>query len=286
MINLQMRNSKLLLTVGFVISFAAGVFVWQRFVTARLEAENLQLREAAKQAVALSEENARLANERIDPDELKRLRDGQAELLRLRGQVAQLRRETEDAKAAAAMAARARSKSTAEQPQLGESPVESFTNNVTASVGWNHTLATGGWRLASGNRLFVFLKPVPITDANTVLVQGKIAEVPEHLLSQLGLEGFKTDGQENTGNIFSPEQSERLAKALEQTEGVKLLSAPRVGALSGQQALISVTKAHSLPTGESYTTGPTINVVPTIAPDRQTVELVVGAKLDLPRARP
>jgi hypothetical protein len=281
-----MKHPKLFLAVAFLAGFAVGVVVWQRFVADRLAAENLALRDQVKQMAALTEENAQLRGEQIDPGELKRLRDGQAELLRLRGQAAQLRRETQEAKAAAATAARAGTQSAAEQPQSAESPVESFTNNVTASVGWNHTLATGGWRSPTGNRLFVFLKPAPGTDANTVLVQGKIAEVPEHLLSQLGLEGFKTDGPENAGNVFTPEQSEQLANALEKTEGVKLLGAPRVITQSGQPASVSIAEAHSLPTGERYTTGPTINLVPTIAPDKQTVELVVGAKLDLPRARP
>jgi len=81
----------MLLAISFLAGFGGGVLVWQQFVTSRLAVENQQLREEANKVAGLSEENARFASKRIDPEELKWLRDGQAELLRLRGQVSQLR---------------------------------------------------------------------------------------------------------------------------------------------------------------------------------------------------
>lgn len=285
MINLQMRNSKLLLTVGLVTGFAAGVFVWQRFVTARLATENLQLREAAKQAVALSEENARLANERIDPGELKRLRDGQAELLRLRGQMGQLRRGLQTAQAAAAKAATAQASSISPVNQeTNELPVDTFTANVTAIVGWKQMVVTGGWKLSSGKRAFVLLQPQDM-GGNAVQLESRVFDVPDDLLAGLGLDHLRASDQAVTdGGILSAEDALALVKKLQKLDGVDLLAAPRVTTLTGQQAQISVTESHSLPSGQTYTTGPTINVVPTIGADQQTVELVVGVQWNLGRA--
>jgi hypothetical protein len=63
-----------------------------------------------------------------------------------------------------------------------------------------------------------------------------------------------------------------------------MLAAPRVTTLTGQQAQISLTESHALPSGQTYTTGPTIDVLPTIVADKQTLELVVGVQLNLGRA--
>lgn len=285
MINLQMRNSKLLLTVGFVISFAAGVFVWLRFVTERLEAENLQLREAAKQSVDLAEENARLANEGIDPGELKRLRDGQAELLRLRGQMGQLRRELQTAQAAAVKAATAPAASISPVNQeTNELPVDTFTANVTATVGWKQMLVTGGWQLPWGKRGFVLLQPQD-AGGNSVRLESRVFDVPDDLLPGLGLDQFRTSDQATSGNgILSVEEALDLVKKLQTLDGVDLLTAPQVITQNGRKAQISVAESHSLPSGQTYTTGPTIDVVPTIGADQQTVELVVGVQLNFERS--
>ena len=129
-----MKNPKTLLVLGFLAGFGVGVLVWQQFVTARLATENQQLREEVKKVAALTNENARLAIERIDPAELKRLREGQSELPRLRGQVSQLRRDVQEAKAAAIAAARVPPPSATTNSEPDELPVETFTANVTASV--------------------------------------------------------------------------------------------------------------------------------------------------------
>jgi hypothetical protein len=285
MINPQMKNSKLLLTVGFVIGFAAGVFVWQRFVTARLEAENLHLRDAAKKSAGLAEENARLANERIDPDELKRLRDGQADLLRLRGQMGQLRRELQTAQAAAAKAVTAPAESISPVNQeTNELPVDTFTANVTATIGWKQMLVTGGWQLPSGKRGFVLLQP-HVSEDGSVRVESRIFDVPDDLLAGLGLDQLRARDQAVVdGGILSVEDALALVKKLQKLEGVDLLTAPQVTTLNGRQAQISVTESHSLPSGQTYTTGPIIDVVPTIGADKQTVELVLGVQLNLGRA--
>ncbi|MSU58640.1 MAG: hypothetical protein EXS35_10765 [Pedosphaera sp.] len=288
-----MRKSVFLLVVGFVAGFAAGVFVWQRAVVGKLESENQQLSGDAKKLAALTEENTRLAGERVDPAELKRLREGQAELLRLRGQVPQLRRELQAAKAEAAAAAALKSAAqfAEAKPETNDPPVDKFTVEVTAQVGWHMAVVTGGWRLPSGKRGFIFLQPTDMGDG-TVHVQSHVVALPENLVASLGLEQLKSDGKTSNGSrIFTAEQIQRLIKGLQKPEGSEILegegeilSAPRVVVLSGNRAQIGVTQVHTLPSGQTYTTGPVIDVTPTIATDKQTVELVVGGQVNLPRA--
>lgn len=281
-----MKSPKVLIAIGFVAGFGVGVFVWQQFVTARLAAENQQLREEVKMVAVLTDENVRLTSERIDPAELKRLRDGQAELLRLRGQVSQLRREAQDAKAAAAKAAQQMAAQTPPTAQpTNDLPVEIFTANATANVGWGMAVVTGGWRLPSGKRGFVLLQPSDAGDSS-VLVNSRIVELPENLLASFGLDALKADGNAGRGNgILSAEQLQDLLKRLEKTEGVEVLMAPRVTTPSGRQAQVQAVDHHALPSGQTYTTGQIIEVTPTIAADKQSVELVVGAQLNLPRVK-
>jgi hypothetical protein len=273
-----MQKPGLLLAVGFAAGFAAGALVWHFAVAAQLRFETRQLREAANQADSLRAENARLTREAVDPTELKRLRDNQTELLRLRAQATQLRQEANDARAAAARAAM---RATPASVPADEPPVISYTNQVKARVAWNHTLATGGWRLPSGNRAFLFLKPSPANDGKVVNLRSQIVEVPDASLTSLGLAGFTgTDGEIS---VFTPEQSQRLGRTLEQVEGATVLAAPELTTLAGRQAQIQMTETHSLPTGGSYTTGPVVDVVPHVAPDGQAVDLQVSVNLDLPR---
>lgn len=281
-----MKNKTFLLVIGFLTGLAVGVFVWQKLVTAKLASENQQLREEAKKVAALTDENARLASEHVDPAELKRLRDGQTELIRLRGQAGQLRREAQEAKAAATRTAQQAAAQTPPTNQpTNDLPVETFTANVTANVSWGMAVVTGGWRLPSGKRGFVILQPSDPGDGS-VLVMSRIVELPENLLAGFGLDSLKADGNAGRGSgILTVEQLQDLLKRLEKTEGVALHNAPQVTTPSGRQAQVQAVELHTTPSGQTYTTGQVIDVTPTIAADKQTVELVVGAQLNLPRTQ-
>ena len=279
-----MKIPKTLLLFGFLAGFGAGVLVWQQFVTARLAAENQQLRVEAQKAVALTGENTRLASERIDPEELRRLREGQSELPRLRGQVSQLRRDVQEAKAAAIAAARVPPPSATTNSEPDELPVETFTANVTASVGWNGTLVTGGWKSSSGKRVLVLLNPSPGTGENQVTVQSRFVELTEDQLVKLGLDSLKSESPTTTGaSVLSAQQTGDFIAYLKKEEGIVLLNAPRVTCLSGNQAQVQAVDNHTSPSGRAYTTGQTIDVIPTIAPDNQTVGLTVVARSILQR---
>jgi hypothetical protein len=284
-----MKSKTLLLVLGFLAGFGVGVFVWQKFVATKLATENQQLRAEAGKVAALSDENARLASERVDPAELKRLREGQAELIRLRGQAGQLRREAQEAKTAAAASARAVAQASAAAPTAqptNEVSVTTYTANAVVRVGWQMAAATGGWQLPSGKRGFVLLMPSDPGDGS-VNIRSLVVQVPENLLASAGLDGLKADGNagKGSGNL-TPEQLQVLTSSFRKKEGVEITGGPNISVLSGNQGQITDTVPFTLPSGQTYNTGTAIEVTPTITPDKQGVEIVVGAQVNLPRTQP
>ena len=279
----SMKKSLLIFLAGLVLGAGLGVLVWHKRFVGPLSDENVSLREESKAAAALRLENARLAAERVDPDELKRLREGQTELLRLRGQAARLKRDADEARATAS-----RTTSPTQQTPTDastDSPVETYTAKVSGTVGKGQSLVTGGWKTETGKRVFMVMLPSPNESDNTVLVRAQIVEVPDQFVASLGLDGLKTDGAASTGNgIFSAEDTAKLLANLKSQEGVTILSAPQVITASGMQARVSVTESRELPGGKSYSTGPVVSLTPTLSGNRQQVDLVVDAQLNLPKS--
>ena len=62
-----------------------------------------------------------------------------------------------------------------------------------------------------------------------------------------------------------------------------MLAAPRVVSLSGRQAQIKVVETTMMPTGESFETGPVLDLVPTVAADGRSVDMRVSAQMRLRR---
>lgn len=279
-------KSKLLLVAVLLVGLVAGI-IWQQSAINKLKAENEQLREKSNQTDALLAENERLSQDRIDPAELQRLRDNQSELIRLRGQVSQLKRQVQDATTAATTPAKTTQESVATKTEWSDLPVQTFMANVNASVGWNQSLVTGGWKMPSGKRALVFVQPMQESEANQVTVRTRIVAMPENMLSALGFDSLKTDDRLSMrGKTYSAAQTENMFKSLEQTDGVDLVSAPVVTTLSGRQAQVRITEFHTTSSGQNYTTGPTIDIIPTVAADGQTVELIVSAQINYPKAQP
>jgi predicted RecA/RadA family phage recombinase len=269
---------RFLLMVVLLAGFVGGI-LWQQSAISRLKAENEQHREKSKQVDSLLAENERLSQEKIDPAELQRLRGSQSELLRLRGQVSLLKREVQEAKTAATALVGTVPQPAATNDEQGELPIQTYVANANASVGWNQALVTGGWKTPSGKRALVLVQPEPGTDANTVTVQTRMVELPENLLSAMGFDSLKTDNRLNArGSALSAEQVQNLVKTLEATDGVDLITAPVVTTLSGRQAQVSLTADHQTASGQHYQVGPTVDIIPTVAADGKTVELVVSAQ--------
>lgn len=277
-----MKNIGLLL-IGLLLVAVGGLLVWQHNIIHRLQTENASLRQATSELQALRDENARQSQGRIDPAELERLRAGQLELARLRGQVAQLRRQASEV--AGKRPAPLFNTPPAATTETAAAPVETFTATTRVAVPWKQTLVTGGWTLPSGKRALVFIQPNPVEGDQTgqVDLQARIVEMPDATFTQLGLVGLKSGDKQSTASaLLTAEQAAVLIKALEQTEGVNVISAPRVTTLNGRQAQVKVVDMKTAPSGEQYEVGPSIDLVPQISADRASVELSVSAHLSLP----
>lgn len=261
--------------LGVVAFLQNGSIERQRVEAGRLRVQLTDLE-------SLRAENERLQKERVDPAELKRLRDGQAELVRLRGQTTQLRREAQEAnsaavraQAAAQAAASAAAAATPTTAPTNALPPATYTASARLNVGWRTAAATGGWVLPSGKRGYVVVMPSDPGDGN-VNVRALVFQVPEELLARAGLDGLKADGNAATGSgALTQEQLQVLTSSYRKKEGVELINAPQVSVASGNQAQVSVPES-----------GLAIDVTPTITPDKQGVDIVVGAQLNLPRTQP
>ena len=236
-----------------------------------------------KDAEAMRAENTKLAGERVDPAELSRLRDGQTELLRLRGQVSQLRQRLNEA----AKGIPNRNDTTTDSTTNDLSPqslVDTYTSKAVAKVAWQQTAVTGGWKLPSGNRGFVLLQPMPDSNSGAVVVRAQILEIPENLMPTLS--DLKAEERESNGfGVLSNEQTRSLLASVGKTDGATILAAPQVTTLSGRQAQIQVIEMFNGQNGQSYFTGPIVEVTPTISPDNQTVEIAVETKLNVRKLR-
>jgi hypothetical protein len=268
-----------------VVLCIVGLFQYRAM--RELKAAGARLRAQLDDARALMDAHqARVAEQPRDA-ELERAE--QAELNRLRGQVAELRREIKAAQASAKAQSTAASAST---NQPASELVHRFAANIEMTVPPEQTLVTGGWKLPSGKHGLFFIEPVAVdavgnrvgdaSSANQVVVQARIVELPEETLARYGLTALKNDAVETGGKMLlgQPELKE-LFSALEQEPEVSVVAAPRVITLSGRQAQIKIADAHTTHTGEFYETGPVLDIVPSIAADGRSIDLRLSAEMRL-----
>jgi len=280
-----MTKGRLVISIT-LMSVTAGVLIFsQARQIERLEMEKISWGETVGETYRLREENRKLAQSQPDATELQRLQAGQAELLRLRNEVAQLRRELKDKQLAAAKpvtVAKEASLTTSDPPV---SPVDTYVAQTRATVGWQQTLITGGWMLPSGKRALVLVQPQRVENSSKEIgVQTRIIELPDTVLSQVGLQGLASENKQSSAQaILTREGADALLQGLEKASGVELLSAPTITTLDGRQAQIKVAnEVQNAGSGETYETGPLIDIVPWISPDGTSVELSVIAHLRLP----
>ena len=273
-----------LILAGFVLAGFALLLFFQQRAFQDLARQNAILRTKAAEAELARAEAAPAALAPEDSSELQRLRASQPELLKLRGEVAQLRRQLQELQAASGGSIPV-SPDTPTAPEQPASPIETYAARVHASVAWGQTLATGGWLLASGKRGVVLIQPELAGAAGQpgqLVLQTRIVEMPEEVFDQVGLNGLKSDGKQSSAQtILNPEQAEGLVKALGRTVGVDLLSAPKISTLDGRPAQLKVADTRVI-SGKTYESGPVVDIVPQISPDGNSVDLSVLAQLRLP----
>jgi hypothetical protein len=266
-----------------VLAGLLGVILQQQLGLSRLRDEREVLQAQAAEQAALREEAERQAKAQADSPELQRLRADRDELLRLRNEVTQLRRQLAEATARRAASLKANSTTSVEQ---ASAPVQTFTATVGATIGWRSTLVMGGWPTQPGKRSVFLVQPELAGEAKqsgSILVKTRILEMPDEVFAQMGLDGLRTEGRLSSSHVvLTPEQTEAIVKALETTAGVDVLSAPRVLTSNGVAARVSIGDTKTSPSGESYQTGPSLEVLPTVSADPANVRLDVSAQLRLP----
>ena len=274
-----MKKLSVTLCVVLVVALA-GVLFWQYQSLQGLRAENAKLEAAAAELDLLKDEAEQLRKGQSGAAEIEKARQAQAELLRLRGEVSQLREQLKkerDARSAAEKKASA--------PAVAEetaSPVETYTATLRATLAPQQTLVTGGWKLPNGNRAIVMLEP-SLTgnpgEPTQVTVQARFAEMPEEVLEKIGLASMKSQSKESTAqSVLEPGQSQSLRDQLEATQGVNLLSAPKITTLDGRQAQIKAVSARTI--GEKqYELGPVVDIVPRVSADGRSIDMTVIAQM-------
>jgi len=273
---------KTTITATAGLAAAIAVFLQQQRV-AELRTANESLQAQLRTAEAASVEQAsrfQAANPQRDAE----ARQIQSELLRLRGEVSQLRQRLKDEQAARRSAPTNQTDAVVLGELPPEVPVVNYEATVTSRIGLDQTLAIGGWLLPTGNRCVVFVMPKvnQVDGGTTVDIQTRFIELPEDAFVTLGLDGLKADGQRSSSQlIMDAGPVEAILEKLKQWQGVNLLSAPRITSANGRQARISMENTRTVD-GVTFKAGPSVDVVPTIAADGSSIDLTVVAQLRQP----
>ena len=277
-----MNRTKLLAVGGLLLLAMSGLIFWQQQTLRREQMENSRLRARMAELEAARDENASAQQPPVDLVEQERGRKALAELARLRGEFAKLKQQLDDARRAAAAAAKTVPAAPVEPPIA---PVETYTATVRATLATRQTLVTGGWITREGRRSLVFVEPEfgGSADLNgQVLLRTRIVEMPDSAFASLGLDALKSEGKQSSRQtILAPEQAAALVKTLEGTAGVDILSAPMITTADGRQAQVKVADVRTAPSGEAFETGPMIDIVPHLSADRASVDLNITAQLRL-----
>ena len=202
-------------TAVLAIAAATGIatVVIQHLDAAKLRAENRGLLEQNQILAQLQSENERLSNIVAHPDQSSLSRAQFMELMRLRGEIGQLRVGLR-----AALAAKSATGDHQIPPSVKnetpDDPSQPFTATLTAHVENGEALLTGGWSTAPGKRTFILMTPA-IKEAGRVFVGTYTIEIPEEQLGQFGMDQFKADGRDSSiQNVLNQADSETLLQAL------------------------------------------------------------------------
>ena len=279
-----MTKLKLLTFAALLLACVAGLLFWQQQNIRQLRADNARLLANAAETDSLREEVLRLRQTQPDATELERLRQAQLELLRLRGEASQLRRQLREAQQARRTPPATVPSPASASTEKTAPPVETFSVTVHASLTSKQTLVTGGWIVPGGKRAVVLIEPTIGTGtdlAGQIAIQARFVELSEEALAKVGLGGLKSDGKESSSQtVLGPEQTALLIASLENTQGVSVLSAPKISTLDGRQAQIKCVNVRTV-AGEATELGPVVDVVPRLSPDGASVDLSVVAQLRL-----
>jgi hypothetical protein len=112
-----------------------------------------------------------------------------------------------------------------------------------------------------------------------VLLETRVAEMSHERMATLVKAGFPAVADPKNFSLKMERQTAAaVLRLLEESEGVDVLTAPRVTTLDGREARVSVTDELALPDGTSLPLGLEVGFVPTVLPDKETIHLKVDVK--------
>ena len=164
-------------------------------------------------------------------------------------------------------------------------PVITFQAKVAVHIPPQQSLLTGGWPTREGMCTVLLVTPEVLPDNSSpkqVLCQAKWIEAPEAVLTRLMGEFATSSTESAVRRVLTEAQTRELLSTLEQTQGVNLLSSPRVSNLAGTPAQISTTQTKEI-AGQNFDIGNTVDLLSRIGADGAGIDLDVTARLCLPR---
>lgn len=269
------RSRIIAITAACVLALAILVILQQHNAARALRAELAAMRAQSAETARLQTEVERLRGAEA---EARRLREENRELPRLRGDAARLRRELLAAtnQSARPMPTHA---GVSGPGVVSQTNSANFTGTARASLAPGQTLVMGGWSMEPGKRTLALFTPDASAagQAGAVVIGGMFVQIPDTMMSGPGWERFQAVMNEATGHgIFDAEQTKKFVEVLQTTEGVDILSSPKVATTSGQAGSISI--------GDANGSGLSTTLTPVLAADGQTVDLTVSNSLRLPPA--
>ncbi|HVV71002.1 MAG TPA: sigma-70 family RNA polymerase sigma factor [Verrucomicrobiae bacterium] len=276
--------TKLKMAAAFIIAGLGTALLVQHQSIRRAEAENAALGRRLEELRAANQAAQAAANKN-QPEPTRR---AESELMRLRGEVTTLRRELQS------VASRGLSTNSAQNepgPNTAPGRPNTLHANIRTEIPDGQTLLTGGWSTGSGSRVFVLATPtVLLPDGNAahgdpagkqVNVKTRVLEVPDTLLTRVGLGALTVEGDESSSyNVLARDQLQRLLNELAAAGGTKVLSESSVTTLDARQAEIQTVDDKA--NGATENLSHTINVLPVISSDKSAIELTLDAGLTKP----
>ncbi len=270
---------KIAISTTLVIAVGTGLYEAHRVST--LQKELQTLRSQNDSASRQNQKPGESSLPKISEAELARLQADQREAIKLRGDIAALKRDLAESKKT----------NPPPQPEPSPSPILKTeplpeenpevlvfkTEQITARIFPGQALIVGGWESPRGKRIFAYLQPkLDPASPNQIVVASKWAEFSNEAAERLEIGNLPDKSGQQTSVL--PENSfEEIVKKLTGEPGVDFLSGPVLTTSSGRQARVSATETRPTTSGD-VNFGPQIDVIPTIGEDGH-IELVLQASL-------
>jgi len=279
---LSVRKASLIFSI-VILADCIVFIVCERAALSGLQQENTQLHERLTDLDLAHQESAELLRKQIDDNQ--RMRSNENELVRLRAEVTRLRTQLKESEAAKVLAVASRTNTVVTSPAETNSAlsVEEYVANARAQLAWNQTLVTGGWTISGGKRCLIFVEPRSVENSGDELtLQAKFMEIPDELLTQIGLSNLASDKSESSSQtILTAEQMVAVGAILKDSAGTDILSFPEITTRTGRQTQMKAVDTHKTAAGEEYETGPSIDISPQISSGGESVNLTVSVLVNL-----